>query len=253
MVLYGGHQDKPSVAGRATSVDATAPPAYPTSNEAVATSAGCCAAPGASPAVLRVRRMAIAIIIFHVIALCAVGFMRWGNLRRSVAQWIGSLMGIIMASVLLCVFNKCCYTSAAIVFAIGGIFDVIAMIMWIVLAQAFDDIGEDADYYYTTTISGDINYYSGDALDEATDKRGDIASGLAVPTAVAALTMFLGSAFAIMAVISWAHSGAPDAQRALEMPAVSIVGGPGTATHGANNSYTIPAAAVQRAPPAYSA
>ena len=44
------------------------------------------------------------------------------SLRRSVAQWIGSLMGIIMASVLLCVFNKCCYTSAAIVFAIGGIF-----------------------------------------------------------------------------------------------------------------------------------
>ena len=86
----------------------------------------------------------------------------------------------------------------------------------IVLAQAFDDIGEDADYYYTTSyLNG--NRYSGDAVDEATDKWGDIASGLAVPPAVAALTMFLGSAFAIMAVISWAQSGASDAPRVLEM------------------------------------
>ena len=87
----------------------------------------------------------------------------------------------------------------------------------IVIAQAFDDIGEDADYYSTTTISGNINYYSGDAVDEATDAWGFIASGLAVPPAVAALTMFLGSAFAIMAVISWAQSGASDAPRVLEM------------------------------------
>ena len=56
-----------------------------------------------------------------------------------------------------------------------------------------------------------------DAVDEATDQWGDVAGGLAVPPAVAALTMFLGSSFAIVAVIGWAQSGASDAPRVVEM------------------------------------
>lgn len=46
------------------------------------------------------------------------------------AQWLGPLAGIIMASILLCVYQKGCYTIAAVIFAVGGIFDIVAMMTW---------------------------------------------------------------------------------------------------------------------------
>ena len=91
----------------------------------------------------------------------------------------------------------------------------------ILLAQALDDVGED-DYIISSSITyyglyQNVHYRSDDAVDEVTDQWGDVAGGLAVPPAVAALTMFLGSSFAIVAVIGWAQSGASDAPRVVEM------------------------------------
>lgn len=45
-------------------------------------------------------------------------------------QWIASLMVIIIGSTLLCQFNKCTYTTAAILYTIGCLFDLLAVGAW---------------------------------------------------------------------------------------------------------------------------
>lgn len=49
---------------------------------------------------------------------------------RREAQWIASLFGIIMGSVLLCNFNRCCYITASVLYSVAALFDLIAAILW---------------------------------------------------------------------------------------------------------------------------
>ncbi|CAN0167576.1 unnamed protein product [Ascophyllum nodosum] len=126
---------------------------------------GCCSVPpGTTQSVKTSRRSSIAVIVIHALALSILGFFNY-------FQWIASLMGIIMGSILLCVFSRCCYITATVLYSIGIIFDILAMLAWFF-----------ADGY----------------------------AGLAVVPALGAVSFLIGAIATGMAVCNWHNSGAPD-------------------------------------------
>ena len=87
------------------------------------------------------------------------------------------------------------------------------------LAQAFDEYGENTTYYttYTTTYGTYYYTYTSSDVDATTDEWGEVAAGLAVPPAIAAILMFIGTAFAINAVMTWDQIGTQAGQTIVEV------------------------------------
>jgi len=75
----------------------------------------------------------------------------------------------------------------------------------IMIGRASDAIGEGSSRNYNTYTSSDDYYSTGsdDTLDEATDEWGSIAYAMAVPPAVCAFFMLIGTAFATATAIKW--------------------------------------------------
>lgn len=105
---------------QATVVVAPQPQATPAK-----TAAGCdCTIPPDAPQeVKQVRILAIVVIAVHVLALLVLGFWNW-------SQWVGSLCGIIAAAVMLCCYQKTCYTCTPATWIVALIFDLIGAILW---------------------------------------------------------------------------------------------------------------------------
>ncbi|CAM9567238.1 unnamed protein product [Ectocarpus fasciculatus] len=82
-----------------------------------------CGATGASQAT---RRAAAAILVLHIILLVVNSF--------SWSQLVSCLIGIVMSSAVLCMFNKKLYVIAAFVFAAGSVLDLWQVVRWVGLA-----------------------------------------------------------------------------------------------------------------------
>ncbi|CAM9580419.1 unnamed protein product, partial [Ascophyllum nodosum] len=130
---------------------------------AVVQQQGCCSVPpGTTQSVKTSRRSSIAVIVIHALALFILGFL-------NIFQWVASLMGIIMGSILLCVFSRCCYITATVLYSIGIIFDILAMLEW-------------------------FTYY-------------EDSDALAVLPALGAVSFLIGAIATGMAVCNWQNSG----------------------------------------------
>lgn len=149
---------------------------------------GCCCFPilhNTSDHVKKARRASIFILVIHIITLLGM-----------LTQLVGSVIGIVMAIVLLCKFTKCVYKTAAILYTIGFLSDASHTVFWILLYLTLNDDDEDS-------------------IDEEFDEY-DISSGWLiglglVPSALGAVSFLVGVIFTCKAVANWQHSGAPDA------------------------------------------
>eukprot|EP00752_Nemacystus_decipiens_P010195 g9085.t1 len=117
--------------------------------------------------------MSIAILLVHIASL-VLGFFYW-------LQWIASLLGIIMSSILLCCFNKCAYGTAAALYTVGAIIDLIIVVTWVTFADQFNSADEDHD---------------------------SAVAFLTVPSSIGAITFAAGAVFACKAFGKWEQSGA---------------------------------------------
>lgn len=52
------------------------------------------------------------------------------SLATPKVQWVASLIGIILPSVVLCCFSKCAYATAGALYIVGVIVDVASVVLW---------------------------------------------------------------------------------------------------------------------------
>ncbi|CAN0070600.1 unnamed protein product [Ascophyllum nodosum] len=119
-----------------------------------------------------------------------------------------------MGSILLCLFSRCCYITATVLFSVGIFFDIIAMLLW----------------FYT-----------------------DGYAVLAIFPGLGAVSFLIGAIATGMAVCNWQNSGASDAT-VVQRGTIQIVQHaptPSINATGVQPNYSHPAA-FKAPPPAYS-
>ncbi|CAM9306807.1 unnamed protein product [Scytosiphon promiscuus] len=156
---------------------------------------GCCAVPPeASCAVTGARVCSIISIIIHVGALLAGG----GWLFFGFYQWIASITAFVMCGILLCVYGRCAYIAAGVVYLIAATFDALMCTVWIYWYNEYRDaVDSDDDYYNFDNDSDDYEAW------------GNVLLWFALPPLLGGITLALGAVFAFTAICFWEDAPTP--------------------------------------------